>query len=75
MLAEHKADLNTPDKDGDAPIFFAVSSGHADVVQLLVPLGAEVNPVPDNWGDTPLNEARSTGHSSIVEILLEAGAE
>ena len=29
----------------------------ADVVQLLVSLGAELNSPPDNLGDTPLSEA------------------
>ena len=75
MLADHKADLNKPIKDGRTPVSVAVGEGHVDVVQLLVSLGVEVNPPPDNWGDTPLSEAKREEYSDIVEILLEAGAE
>ena len=43
-LAEHGADLNTPNQDGVSPVLVAANEGHSDVIKLLYKLGADMKP-------------------------------
>jgi cytohesin len=56
------------------PLHRAAALGHADIAQLLIEAGAEVDGRSKN-GRTPLHEAASTGRAELVPLLLEAGAD
>ena len=73
LLAEHKANLDLPEKTGYTPTLMAVQKGHRDCVQVLVDHKADVNQAFQGW--TPLMFAQDDGHTEIVEILLAAGAK
>ena len=47
--------------------------GHAEVVDLLIEYGAEIN-VRNHWGGTALVQAVFFGHVDIAKILIDNGA-
>lgn len=51
-----------------------LSTGHADVVKLLVSRSADKS-CKDKQGYTPLHAAAASGHIEIVKYLLRMGAE
>ena len=53
--------------------FQASSSGHLEIVKLLLSHGADVN-AQSSSGNTPLMYACASGHAEVVRSLLEAGA-
>ncbi|XP_065353147.1 ankyrin repeat domain-containing protein 17 isoform X5 [Cloeon dipterum] len=55
------------------PLMEAASAGHADIVQLLIDNGADVN-AQSSTGNTPLMYACAGGHLEVVEILLKSHA-
>jgi hypothetical protein len=67
------ADKNTK-RSGTPAITLCAKAGQAEMVQLLVNAGADVNAV-DAQGVTPLAHARERGLAQIVSILLKAGAK
>ena len=66
-------DPNLPDYDERTPLHQAASSGHEDVVRLLLEVGAKVH-VRDRTGRSPLQNAVAGGHSRVVTLLADAGA-
>lgn len=51
-----------------------VQFGHAEVVELLIAYGADVNhTLPDGY-TTPLYVATLEGHTEVMDLLLGAGA-
>ncbi|MEJ2756571.1 MAG: ankyrin repeat domain-containing protein, partial [Gammaproteobacteria bacterium] len=52
-LGELKADVNTPDKDGETPVWIAAKFGHTEAIKALGELKADVN-TPNNYGQTPV---------------------
>jgi ankyrin repeat protein len=58
----------------DAPIHFAAWSKHADIVDLLLSRGVDVNSSDGN-GETPLHEAATADAPEVVELLLAKGAD
>lgn len=62
------------DIEGWAPIHYAVSNGHEDLVSFLVKNCANVN-AKTKRGKTPLSLAESNDYSTISEILKNAGAK
>ncbi|XP_076395579.1 uncharacterized protein LOC143265744 [Megachile rotundata] len=63
-------DINDHDFEGRAPLHFAVSNGHVDIVNLLLENGADVSQVTKK-GNTSLHIAASKYYKEIVEILLQ----
>ena len=57
-------------KFGGTPLVYACHHGHAEIVQVLLKLGAKADHV-DNHGHTPLQVASENGHSHIVNFLLD----
>jgi ankyrin repeat protein len=53
---------------------WAAARGHAEVVQVLLETGADVN-VKDKNGKTALMRAVIKGHKEIAEILKKSGAK
>jgi ankyrin repeat protein len=66
--------VNEPDSLGQLPMFVAIRRGRADVVQLLIERGADVNTPLDRHGRRPLYYAADHGHVNIVEYLIANGA-
>ncbi|MDQ7826146.1 MAG: ankyrin repeat domain-containing protein [Candidatus Eremiobacteraeota bacterium] len=58
---------------GERAIHWASAAGAADVVNLLISLGADIN-ASDMNGITPLHSAALHGHISVIDILIEKGA-
>ncbi len=67
------ADKNTK-RNGTPALTLCVQEGQADMVQLLLSAGADVNAV-DAQGITALAHARARGLNSIVSVLLSSGAK
>ena len=52
----------------------AAEEGHADVVQILLSEGADVNEL-DSRRMTPLHLAVLEGHAAVIQMLVDAGAD
>jgi len=63
-----------PQASGDVPLHWAALNGYADIAQLLIKHGADVN-VQNGGKDTPLHWAALGGHADLVKILVGAGAD
>ena len=59
---------------GQTALMWAAAEGHADVVQTLVELGADVH-LRLSSGFTPLLFAVREGRSAVVRVLLKAGSD
>ena len=70
-LIQRGADVNKP---GWAPLHYAATKGHLDVMALLLENHAYIDAASPN-GSTPLMMAAMYGTSSAVKLLLEAGAD
>jgi len=58
-----------------AALATAASRGYAEVVSLLLDLGADINAVGGSSKSTPLRRAISSGHAEVVSLLLDRGAD
>jgi hypothetical protein len=79
LLLSHGADPNARTTDdaydaGQTPLHRAAYAGHADIVELLIEKGADVNR-RDTRGRSPLHHAAHCGHTSVVSLLRENEAE
>ena len=70
-LIKNGADVNKPDW---APLHYAATNGHLDVMNLLLEENAYIDAASPN-GTTPLMMAAHYGTESAVKLLLEAGAD
>lgn len=70
-LIELGADVNKP---GWAPLHYAATRGHLDIMQLLLDQHAYIDAQSPN-NTTPLMMAAHYGTPSAVKLLLEAGAD
>ncbi|CAI7635530.1 unnamed protein product [Penicillium bialowiezense] len=74
LIQKSNANPNAKSHRGDTPLYWAASSGHADVAQLLVDNGAD----PDgecHEGLKPLHRAASKNSAEVVKVLLAAGVD
>ncbi len=71
LLIARDADVN---KTGWAPLHYAATNGHLEVMRLLLDEHAYIDAASPN-GTTPLMMAAHYGSASAVKLLLEAGAD
>ncbi|VDL65920.1 unnamed protein product [Nippostrongylus brasiliensis] len=62
------------ESNNDTPLTLACSNGHAQMVDVLVCRGANIEH-RDKKGFTPLILAATGGHRDVVELLLNNGAQ
>jgi len=74
LLIKADADINHCNDTGTA-LAYATRKGHAQVVDLLISEGADVNLVSDCLGKTPLKLAKEKNFEAIIAKLEDAGAE
>jgi ankyrin repeat protein len=68
------ADVNARERwYGRTALMLAAAEGHADVVQLLIEAGSDIE-ATDEEGSTALWLARSAGHLDVAAMLAAAGA-
>lgn len=70
-LLQHRARLNTRNRNGETALSIAAYHGREQFVRRLVETGAEIN----FFGWPPLSYAAYNGHTKIVEYLIGRGAE
>ena len=81
ILNKHKCftDINMQNKDGLSPLMLCCRNKYGDekivanIVELLISQGAEINYVSENCLGTPLMEAILCKHVAVVKVLLEKG--
>ncbi|KAJ3577241.1 hypothetical protein NPX13_g3327 [Xylaria arbuscula] len=66
-------DVNSPDKLGRTPLWWAASSGHASTVRLLAQAGANPNQADCYDGFKPLHNAAIANHADTVKALIDCG--
>ncbi|XP_077997826.1 uncharacterized protein LOC144450940 [Glandiceps talaboti] len=66
---------NTSESDKLSPVHEAAERGDADVIQVLVDNGADVNIRTPEWGYTALHRAAQYGHNEAAETLLKNKAD
>jgi cytohesin len=69
----NRTDVNAKDLTGFAPLVFAASCGHKEIVELLIDKGADVN--VKNSGKTPLDWAIEQSHTETAELLRKHGGK
>ena len=79
VILSYRPDLTIEDKNGNSPLYLAVTHGDAalTIVNLLLEAGAPVDLGPkkgDNAGATPLHIACATGANECIGSLLRQGA-
>lgn len=70
-MLDKDADVN---KQGWAPLHYAATSGHIELIRLLIEKHAYIDAESPN-GSTPLMMAAQYGTLSAVKLLLEEGAD
>ncbi|KAL8719534.1 MAG: hypothetical protein Q9225_003477, partial [Loekoesia sp. 1 TL-2023] len=73
-LRERPQDVDVPDNAGNTPLQIASLEGLADVVQLLLDAGCDINCKNIDM-ETPLIDAVENGHLEVVQLLLNAGLD
>ena len=67
------ADVNTRDKLGNPPVWYACKHGNKAMICYLLERGALTN-ILGAGGDSPLHNAFLSGNKQAVQVLIEAGA-
>ncbi|XP_071487017.1 IQ motif and ankyrin repeat domain-containing protein 1-like [Diadema antillarum] len=75
IRARHQlAMVNCEDANNNTPLSEAASGGAADVIQMLLDRGADIN-MRGQFERTPLYRAAFAGHLEAVQTLLQNGAD
>ena len=69
ILAPLTDNPNSPDNDGDTPIYMAARKGHTEIVKILASFTDSPNS-PEIHGRTPILEAVQSSYTEIVKILV-----
>ena len=71
LVVEKKAAVN---KTGWAPIHYAATNGHLEIVQFLMANGAQINALSPSE-TTPLMMSIGSGNELLIKYLLDNGAD
>jgi ankyrin repeat protein len=74
LLLEAGADANRRDADGETAVHTAAGHESAEVINLLIAAGADVNVATHVQKQTPLHVAARHGRVEVLRALVEAGA-
>lgn len=74
VIADHPESVNEATESGETALHLACRNGQADIAQLLVAAGADVDAV-DQRGMTPLRWAVYAQQTGISKALLDNGAD
>ncbi|KAL9232212.1 hypothetical protein vseg_007348 [Gypsophila vaccaria] len=74
LVEEFAADVNFRDIDDRTALHVAACQGYGEVVELLIRLKADVDPI-DRWGSTPLADAIYYKNHEVVKLLEDHGAK
>ena len=74
LVALPEVDVNHRGSGGDTALYIASHKVFADVVELLIDAGADIE-VTDDKGRSPLHTACLNGNIAVVKMLVKAGAE
>ncbi len=70
------ANVNAKDNDGRTTLMYAALNGQADVAEVLLKHGADLNAKRPYYDcETALMDAAREGHADVAEILLKHGAD
>jgi ankyrin repeat protein len=69
-----KVNINSFDKNGQAPIHIACDCGHNNLIRFVLGRGADVNLKAASDDATPLMLACKEGNTETVRILIDGGA-
>ncbi|KAI7774252.1 hypothetical protein LA080_009029 [Diaporthe eres] len=75
LLMSPEVNVDAVDVHGKTPLWWAASSGMADMVQVLIDAGANPDQEETNGGRKPLHEAASKNHPEVIKVLLGAGVD
>ncbi|RZC67513.1 hypothetical protein C5167_011216 [Papaver somniferum] len=73
-LLDSGVNINFQDIDGRTALHIAACQGVADVVELLISRGADIDPT-DRWGSTPLADAIHYKNHNVIKLLEKSGAK
>ena len=71
-LHKYGVSVNVQDYDGRSPLHLAASTGHADVVKLLLELGADIG-IKDRFGGRPLDDATRERRYDCMKVRGASG--
>lgn len=75
LIKTEELNINQYDEDGLCAIHWAADRGNAQILELLLKHGADVNVQDSEGGQTALHYAASCGHLECVRILLKYNAD
>lgn len=75
FLIDQGADVHEVDVQGMTPLHFAAMYGQAEVIQVLVQAGADIQATDEDDGRSPLHYAARNGNAEATRILIELGAD
>jgi len=77
LLAHDPSLVNARDKDESTPLHYAAWKGHAELVDVLVDAGADLQAHNQNfhWGTTPLHAAAHGNQQHSAAALIRRGAD
>ncbi|KAK0756392.1 hypothetical protein N5P37_011044 [Trichoderma harzianum] len=70
IVSSDKANIESDDKNGWTPLWWAAKNGHEDVIKLLLAAGANIN-IKDKHGQTLLGWATRGDNEAIAKVLLQ----
>lgn len=78
-----KDDFNSRDRDGNSPLYIAVSYGNLEMAKYLIKLGADIHGINQygilfrlkSIGNTALHKAMLINDWDLIYLLLEKGAD
>ncbi len=73
-LVDKGADVDIPTRVNTTPLYFAITKGYPEIVELLLELGADTS-IKDDFGRDTFEVARQFKRPEILKILEEHGKE